>query len=300
MSHVRHSICALIAFVLQGVAFAQEGVPALRVTAPNGSASVLIGSLHIAAEDLRQPSASVMEGTKRYVVEGVPERVQSALFTLAPEVLQGHAKRATWADPLTDDQVEELRRHVRCDSAIKEDPSKVVSVFLALKSPALAADLAARRCATPGLLSRDALLERAAAQHGLRPSPLESQEQANKQRMAVPDRIYQALLYGSFSRESKESLLRTVRALNAGHYEEVTQALRALAPSPADADTFHELMVANRNKTWMPVLTGYLDEGHAFVNVGSAHLPGPDGLISLLRARGYKVEPTLLPVGPTH
>lgn len=297
MSYIRHSMCALIACVLQAPAFAQEGVPAFHVTSPNGAASVLIGSLHIAADGLRQPAASVLDGSKRYVVEGVPERVQSPLFTLAREVLQGRAKHATWADALTEGQVEELRQHVRCDNAINEDPSKVVSVFLALKSPALAADLAARRCASSGLLSRDALLARSAAQHGLQPFPLESQEQANKQRTAVPDRIYQALLYGAFTRESKEGFLRAVRALNTGQYDEVTQALRTLAPSAADADTLHELLVADRNKAWMPMLTRYLDEGAAFVNVGAAHLPGPDGLIALLRERGYKVEAALLPAG---
>ncbi|WP_429538012.1 TraB/GumN family protein [Paraburkholderia youngii] len=40
-----------------------------------------------------------------------------------------------------------------------------------------------------------------------------------------------------------------------------------------------------------------LDEGGAFVLVGVGHLPGRDGLIELLRARGYTVTPVTLPAG---
>jgi hypothetical protein len=43
-------------------------------------------------------------------------------------------------------------------------------------------------------------------------------------------------------------------------------------------------------------LLGYLDDGDAIVNVGAAHIGGMKGLVSLLKARGYKVEPVLLPV----
>lgn len=55
-------------------------------------------------------------------------------------------------------------------------------------------------------------------------------------------------------------------------------------------------MVDDRNQAWMPRLIRYLDEGDAFVNVGAAHIPGKNGLVSLLRARGYRVETVRLPV----
>ena len=55
-----------------GVARADPGVPALQVMAPNGAKSLLIGTLPAAAAGLRQPAATVLDGAKRYVVEGLP------------------------------------------------------------------------------------------------------------------------------------------------------------------------------------------------------------------------------------
>jgi hypothetical protein len=75
MNCIRLSLLALTLAFQQPAVFAQpsvtEGVPALKVTAPNGASSVLIGSLHIPSDGLRQPAASVMDGAKRYVVEGM-------------------------------------------------------------------------------------------------------------------------------------------------------------------------------------------------------------------------------------
>lgn len=44
-----------------------------------------------------------------------------------------------------------------------------------------------------------------------------------------------------------------------------------------------------RNLKWMPVIERELARGSVFVGVGALHLPGPTGLIELLRDRGYTV-----------
>ena len=46
----------------------------------------------------------------------------------------------------------------------------------------------------------------------------------------------------------------------------------------------------------MPRLVQYLEEGNAFVNVGVAHIAGEKGVVELLKARGFRVEPVRLPV----
>jgi len=54
-------------------------------------------------------------------------------------------------------------------------------------------------------------------------------------------------------------------------------------------------MIRERNLAWIPVMRRFLDEGHAVVIVGAAHLPGPTGLIALLKAARYRVETIELP-----
>jgi uncharacterized protein YbaP (TraB family) len=49
--------------------------------------------------------------------------------------------------------------------------------------------------------------------------------------------------------------------------------------------------VAGRNRNWLPQLEELLAGGEpAMAVVGALHLVGNDGLISQLRARGYRVE----------
>ena len=53
-----------------------------------------------------------------------------------------------------------------------------------------------------------------------------------------------------------------------------------------------ETMLVERNHNWIPVIEDVMrDEGAAMVLVGVAHLPGEDGLLSLLEARGYSISP---------
>ena len=53
----------------------------------------------------------------------------------------------------------------------------------------------------------------------------------------------------------------------------------------------YERLLVERNRNWMPKLEPLLRRtGRAFVVVGAAHLVGPDGLIAMLRAKGYQVE----------
>ena len=56
--------------------------------------------------------------------------------------------------------------------------------------------------------------------------------------------------------------------------------------SPADLYT----LIDNRNIQWMNQLQPVMAERSTFVAVGVGHLPGPNGLLTLLRQAGYVVE----------
>jgi uncharacterized protein len=52
----------------------------------------------------------------------------------------------------------------------------------------------------------------------------------------------------------------------------------------------YQTLIVDRNNKWMTDITGFLNgSANTMVIVGAAHLAGPDGLINLLRKRGYKV-----------
>jgi uncharacterized protein len=54
---------------------------------------------------------------------------------------------------------------------------------------------------------------------------------------------------------------------------------------------YEDLLLNNRNKKWVKELNEIMKKESVFVAVGAGHLTGPEGLISLLRKEGYKVEP---------
>jgi uncharacterized protein len=52
----------------------------------------------------------------------------------------------------------------------------------------------------------------------------------------------------------------------------------------------YERLLVERNKNWLPKIEAlFARKGHALVLVGAAHLVGPDGLIAMLKAKGYSV-----------
>ena len=53
----------------------------------------------------------------------------------------------------------------------------------------------------------------------------------------------------------------------------------------------YQRLLVDRNKNWLPKIEALFGRrGRALVVVGAAHLVGPDGVIAMLRAKGYTVE----------
>lgn len=53
---------------------------------------------------------------------------------------------------------------------------------------------------------------------------------------------------------------------------------------------YRDVMLDNRNKNWIPVIEDVSKKTPTFFAVGAAHLAGDNGVIKLLRKKGYKVE----------
>lgn len=287
-----------------GLAFASDGgVPALRVTAPNGNSSTLIGTLHVPYRGLVQPAPEVLDGRKRLVVESSrvtgpqPEELSPSEL-LHPDVIKSiqagrGITRAPWATHLNEEQINRLLQAARCSepSLTKEQMTYV----LALRTAEMAAGRAYLRCGPGWGKSRDEILNQAANERGIPIDVLESQVDVDRRRKAVPPRMYETQLADAFEPDVEARFRSVVDALNRGDYDTVLSASQGTPRFAEDAATFKRLMLTERNAEWITPLRRYLDEGDAVVVVGAAHLPGTDGVVALLRGHGYRVEPILLP-----
>ena len=287
----------LLFCALGAVANAAEGVPAFKVTAPNGAESTLIGSMHIPYVGLRQPAPTVLDGANHLVIEHTTAD-QKLDLTPAPEVLDSSmtrtARRADWAQFLTIEQVEHLRSNISCYLPAPS-AGEVLEIVLQAKSPRIAESFAYAPCDKEGKKSRDEMLNLAAAQRRVPIVALERQDEVESRRRQVPDRLYLIGLKAGLAPDINCAYADLVGAFNIGDFDSIARLAESVYTNPSDRALFHRLIVGERNVAWMSGLRAMLDQGRAVVLVGAAHLPGSDGIIALLREGGYQVEPVILP-----
>jgi uncharacterized protein YbaP (TraB family) len=106
----------------------------------------------------------------------------------------------------------------------------------------------------------------------------------------LSDRGSEALLLITFIPADKGSpdFNRMMAAWRRGDADFLTNSVHeGFRDFPAMADR----LLKARNRNWIPKLEGYLRSGKTYLAVfGAAHLGGSDGVVALLRARGYKLE----------
>ena len=80
--------------------------------------------------------------------------------------------------------------------------------------------------------------------------------------------------------------------------EQVAMIMPLVAAATKDAGVsdegyaeFEQTMITARNVTMVDHAAPIIDQGSAFIAVGALHLPGPDGVVELLRDAGYEVSP---------
>jgi hypothetical protein len=114
---------------------------------------------------------------------------------------------------------------------------------------------------------------------------------------------FQAAVYDSVPYQKQaDELLKAIDNLNEQrkNFDEMvvaykSQQLKNIEALFSKADMgiegYEDLLLYNRNKNWATQLEVLMKDKSLFVAVGAGHLPGKDGLITLLRNMGYTVSP---------
>lgn len=83
------------------------------------------------------------------------------------------------------------------------------------------------------------------------------------------------------------------RMLNFYKNQQLDSLTTLINTSEFGSDKYDDLLLNNRNKNWVKQLDTIMKKESVFVAVGTGHLVGENGLISLLQKEGYKVEPLM-------
>jgi len=106
----------------------------------------------------------------------------------------------------------------------------------------------------------------------------------------MPDAMQEQLLRSELAEmETEKTSLRTL--LTAWQSGDAPAIEKMLLMSFTDNPAAYNSLITERNRNWMPQLEACLKRSMpCFVIVGAAHIVGPQGLLALLRQRGYQVE----------
>jgi uncharacterized protein YbaP (TraB family) len=279
----------VLAFVVLAPRLAAEEKSFLWKVASKQGAIFVLGSIHYLKQEnypLKKSIQDAFDHSPTLVLEIDPydataERAQQVMVETARyrdgTGLQQHLSRETYT--LTEQRARELGIDMRQMEPLK--PWLVAISFMSLKLQKMGFD------PNYGL---DRFLADQAKRGGKAIRGLESLE-------------FQFGLLDQLSASEQESMLREtlgeldllnkgvdqlVKSWSSGDTAAVENLLLA---SMRDYPQFYKKVVIDRNRRWLPVLIKMLEQGEtALVVVGAAHLVGQDGLIELLKQRGYTVE----------
>ncbi len=81
------------------------------------------------------------------------------------------------------------------------------------------------------------------------------------------------------------------RLANAWKAGDVPTVERLVLEDLKSEPRLYQRLLVERNRTWLPKIEALFSRrGRAFVVVGAAHIIGTDGLLAMLRAKGYSIE----------
>ncbi|HXV79892.1 MAG TPA: TraB/GumN family protein [Candidatus Binatia bacterium] len=126
---------------------------------------------------------------------------------------------------------------------------------------------------------------------------------AGKTIVGLESAAFQIGLIDELSEKDQESMLRRslkemdlldrgldeiLRAWSTGNVKSLEALLlRGMREYPA----VHQKIIVDRNRRWLPEIERMIEQGESIlIVVGAGHLVGKDGVVELLKARGYTVE----------
>jgi len=107
----------------------------------------------------------------------------------------------------------------------------------------------------------------------------------------LPMKVQEAMLKESLaisgSKKRQQAFLHMVKSWHQGNLEGLEELVETMKTYPL----FYEKLLVQRNKNWVPQIENFLtEEKNVLVIFGAAHLPGEDGLLTLLAEKGYELE----------
>jgi len=135
----------------------------------------------------------------------------------------------------------------------------------------------------------DEFLMKQAAKRSMPVVGLESVQEHARIYSGLTDRESEILLLVTFIPSA--STLGNDDIMKAWRRGDAETLARIMDRESQEFPAFNERLLGARNRAWIPKIDGFLSSGHTyFVVAGAGHFGGRQGLLALLRAKGYQIE----------
>ncbi len=254
-----------------------------KATSPTGKSIYLGGSIHaLRAADypLPRPYNEAFEASSRLAFEVDLDAMRKADQQLlkAGEYGRGDSLK-NHVDPRTYDYVRRFFALLRVPEQ-KFSHYKPWFLSLMLESPELHG--------VSSDLGVEGFLEKRARANGKHMTGLESLREHLNVFAGLNDRESEAVLLMTFIPQAGAEKTDIVAAWRKGDADALAGSMKeAFRDFPA----FGQRILDDRNRNWIPKIDSYAASGQTyFVVAGAAHFGGPNGVLALLRQRGYRIE----------
>lgn len=270
-----------LGLVLVAASFAAtiEAASVWKVTALDGGTVYLGGSVHgLNSTDYPLPSAynRAFDASSALVIEDDPnvskrtaERFYKSGFYSKGDSLKNHV------DPRTYDYVRRVLRTMPEAEIAKCKPWMLVTLLWSGGTNELGIEgylMKRARANQKPILGLETFREHADVIAGL------------------PDKQAELVLLETFIPQAPGSDSHA-KMLAAWRRGDVDAIARFSQDMERDLPSFTRRIIVERNRNWIPKIERYLrDRRTYFVVAGAAHMGGPEGVLALLKARGYRIE----------
>jgi uncharacterized protein YbaP (TraB family) len=246
--------------------------------------SYLFGTMHLINRshyNFSKNLTAIVKSSDKIIMElgGMPNPIQAMLLITN--------KKGTLKDIFTDHQWQEILVFYKKEFEMTE--SKFISTYNNFKPFFLFQSLAQSYFSSDAE-SYDMNIIQMARENNIEVIGLETIEEQIGFFDAIPDTTMANMIMESL--ESYQADAAEFEKLQALYAEENIEALIPLMKEQSpEFLKFEDIFLSNRNRKWIPTLEVLLAENSCLIAVGAAHLFEENGLISLLKQKGFTVNP---------
>jgi len=253
----------------------------------DGRTSWLVGSLHVLTKDA-YPLPTAMEEAFAQSKTLIEETDVNELSS--PEMIGIVATKGLFTDGQTLETVLPRAAYTQLAQRMAATglPLDMVRMMRPWMVDLTLSGMELQRAGFDPELGIDIHYRRKAADNGMALSMLETAAEQIDYLAGLPLDVQVAQLQQTLAEGDAE--LKEVREIAAAWRAGDAQAIeRLLLKGMKDSPVFYQSLVVNRNRRWIPRIESCLDAGNCFIVVGAAHMVGTDGLVTMLRQKGYRI-----------